>query len=451
MPRQRSNFACRECGYCAPKWHGRCPECGSWNSLLQIDGGNRQAGGPNAGASRPLRLADVGCQQDSRSNSGVAEFDRVLGGGIVPGELIMLGGDPGIGKSTLLLQVVAQVALKAPVLYVSGEESARQVRLRAERIGATAPELYILTETNVQVVIQEAKRLRPQVVVIDSIQTAYLESIESSSGSITQLRECTLQLMEMAKSTDIAIFLVGHVTKDGNIAGPRVLEHIVDAVLYMEGEFSSPYRLLRATKNRFGTTDEVGVFEMAPAGLREVANPSAAFLAERVTSASGSAVAVPLEGRRALLVELQALVVPTAFGMPRRTAVGVDVNRLHLVIAVLSKRLGLSLGNQDVFANAVGGLRLLEPACDLGIAAAITSSYRDKFFPADVAFVGEVGLQGEIRPVSQIERRLMEARRMGFTRCVIPAGDAHRLGESNGQALVGATGLRDAFDLIFAA
>ena len=316
MPRQRSHFTCADCGATTPKWHGRCPECGAWNSLTEAAAPDQAAGRFRPRSSGPVLLAEIETDAESRVSSGLGEFDRVLGGGIVPGELILLGGDPGIGKSTLLLQFAARVAAEAPVLYVSGEESARQLRLRSDRIKATAPlmtglrrtdgagcgaaparHLYILTETNLQAVLREVERLRPQVIIVDSIQTAYLDSIAASPGSITQLRECTLRLMDLAKATEIATFLVGHVTKDGNIAGPRVLEHIVDAVLYLEGERFHAYRLLRATKNRFGSTDEVGVFEMAPTGLREVTNPSAAFLAQRVASASGSAVAVPLEGK----------------------------------------------------------------------------------------------------------------------------------------------------------
>ncbi len=487
MPRQRSHFSCADCGATTPKWHGRCPECGAWNSLTEVAAPDQPPGRFRSRSSGPVLLAEIETEAESRVSSGLGEFDRVLGGGIVPGELILLGGDPGIGKSTLLLQFAARVAAEAPVLYVSGEESARQLRLRSDRVGATVPQvtdlrrtddakggaaparrvtglrrtdgarcgaaparhLYILTETNLQVVLREVERLRPRVIIVDSIQTAYLDSVAASPGSITQLRECTLRLMDLAKATEIATFLVGHVTKDGNIAGPRVLEHIVDAVLYLEGERFHAYRLLRATKNRFGSTDEVGVFEMAPTGLREVSNPSAAFLAQRVAAASGSAVAVPLEGSRALLVEVQALVAATAFGMPRRTVVGVDLNRLHLLIAVLTKRLGLALGNQDVYVNAVGGLKLAEPACDLGLAAAIASSYRDKVLPADLAFLGEVGLQGELRPVNQIERRLTEAQRMGFRRCVVPASDARRLEHSQEPQLVGAAGLREAFESAF--
>ena len=370
--------------------------------------------------------------------------------GIVPGALVLLGGDPGIGKSTLLLQVAAQVGTSDSIIYVSGEESARQLRLRADRIGAAAPALHVFMETHLERVLEEVARLRPHVLIVDSIQTMYLDTIPSSPGSISQLRECTLRLMELAKSEEVSTFLVGHVTKEGSIAGPRALEHIVDAVLYLEGERYQAYRLLRAAKNRFGSTDEVGVFEMVAAGLREVGNPSAAFLAQRVEAASGSAVAVPLEGSRALLVEVQALVAPTAFGLPRRTAVGVDLNRLLLLIAVLSKRLGLTLGNQDIYVNAVGGLKLVEPACDLAVAAAIASSSRDQVVPPDLAFIGEVGLQGELRSVAHVERRLTEARRMGFRRCVVPASDAERLGQRDEQQLLGVGTVREAFALAFA-
>src|SRR5688500_11719699 len=388
MPKTKIAFACQECGAESAKWLGRCPDCGAWNSYVEearipasaraaVAGQQADSRG-RAGAGGPERLVDVSLQDSLRSPSGMGELDRVLGGGIVPGSLVVLGGDPGIGKSTLLLQAAANVAAGgSTVLYVSGEESARQVRLRAERLSSVSESLYVLAETSLDAALAHVEQLNPSLVIVDSIQTAYLEDVASSPGNVAQLRECTLRLMNVAKARELPIFLVGHVTKEGNIAGPRVLEHIVDCVLYLEGERFYSYRLLRAAKNRFGSTNEVGVFEMDQDGLREVPNPSAAFLAERLEASAGSAVTVPLEGSRALLVEVQALVAGTGLPMPRRTAVGVDVNRLMLLIAVLAKRVGLPLGAQDVYVNLVAGLKIAEPAIDLGIALAIASSARE--------------------------------------------------------------------------
>ncbi len=465
MAKARIQYVCQQCGSESAKWLGRCPECGAWNSYVE----SVRAAAPartthglstdaraRPGAAAPLRLPDVALGEAQRLSSGLEEFDRVLGGGIVPGSLVLVGGDPGIGKSTLLLQVAANVAAAGmPVLYVSGEESARQVRLRAQRLGALAPELYVLAETSLDAVLAHASALRPALMIVDSIQTAFLEGVPASPGNVSQLRECTLRLMNVAKGWHVPIFLVGHVTKDGNIAGPRALEHIVDCVLYLEGERFYAYRLLRAAKNRFGSTNEVGVFEMGQAGLRQVTNPSAAFLSERVESASGSAITVPLEGTRALVVEVQALTAPAGIGLPRRTAVGVDLNRLHLLIAVLSKRVGLPLGTQDIYVNVVAGLKMAEPAVDLGVALAIASSLSDVALDRTLVAIGEVGLLGELRPVGQLERRLTEAARLGFERCLVPAGDLRRLSgrepardvQRDGMTLVGARTVDEALAL----
>ncbi|HEU5317833.1 MAG TPA: DNA repair protein RadA [Chloroflexota bacterium] len=463
MPKTRVVFNCQDCGAESAKWLGRCPECGAWNSYVEdarlsataraVAAGHPTDTRGRAGTGIPERLVDVSLQDSLRVPSGMGELDRVLGGGIVPGSLVLIGGDPGIGKSTLLLQAAAHVASGgSSVLYVSGEESARQVRLRAERLGSLSDSLFVLSETSLDSVLASVDRLNPSLMIVDSIQTAYVEDVASSPGNVAQLRECTLRLMNVAKARELPIFLVGHVTKEGNIAGPRVLEHIVDCVLYLEGERFYSYRLLRAAKNRFGSTNEVGVFEMEQGGMREVPNPSAAFLSERASSSSGSAVTVPLEGTRALLVEVQALVAGTAFGAPRRTAVGIDHNRLALLTAVLGKRLGLPLGSQDVYVNVVAGLKIPEPAVDLGVALAIGSSARDVPIDPGLVAVGEVGLAGELRVVSQIERRLGEAARLGFQRAIVPAGDYRRLVASEGATygglqLHGAATIAQAFDV----
>jgi DNA repair protein RadA/Sms len=465
VARGRSHYVCQQCGLRSAKWVGRCPDCGAWNSYVEElvpaarpDSGSARAADARSrpGAAKPERLADVSLANVARVSSGVAEFDRVLGGGIVPGAMVLIGGDPGIGKSTLLLQVAANVAASGrKVLYVSGEESARQVRLRAERLGAPPGDLYVLAETSLDAVLAHVDELAPDLLVVDSIQTVFLAEVPSSPGNVSQLRECTLRLMNVAKSRELPVFVVGHVTKEGNIAGPRALEHIVDCVLYLEGERFYAYRLLRAAKNRFGSTNEVGVFEMEQDGLQQVVNPSAAFLAERVEASPGSAVTVPLEGSRALLVEVQALVAGTALGIPRRTAVGVDQNRLTLLVAVLGRRVGLPLATQDIYVSLVAGLRIAEPAIDLGVALAIASSARDAPVSPGLAAVGEIGLLGELRPVGQIERRLTEAARLGFQRCLIPASDLRRYtGDAaasqvrrDGLTLVGARTVEEALTL----
>jgi DNA repair protein RadA/Sms len=426
MAKARTKFVCQNCGYQSPKGFGRCPNCGQFNTMVEelVEVAkpakqNRQPVGTLR--AQPQRLREVSGDVGERLFVPVEEFSRVLGGGIVPGSIILLGGEPGIGKSTLLIQVCALLAENTgTVLYVSGEESARQIKMRADRLKLDAEDLFLLTETNLSAIFEHVQQINPTILVIDSIQTVYIDESESSPGSVSQVRECASRLQHLAKSSGISVFLVGHVTKEGSIAGPRVLEHIVDTVLYLEGDPFQAYRLLRSVKNRFGATSEVGVFEMAGDGMAEVPNPSEAFLAERVINAPGSAIAVTMEGTRPLLVEMQALTSQTSFGNPRRTPNGVDINRLLLISAVLSKRVGLKLHEQDIFVNVIGGMKVSEPATDLAMAVAMASSYFDKAVPADLAIVGEVGLSGELRAVGQLAARLNEAAKLGFKRALVP-------------------------------
>ncbi|MBI4188200.1 MAG: DNA repair protein RadA [Chloroflexi bacterium] len=416
----RTIFVCQQCGKESLQWLGRCPDCQAWNSFAETRATPATSRTPSP-ANPPQELSQVTIEAADRFTLPLSEFNRVLGGGLVPGSLTLIGGDPGIGKSTLLLQVSAMVAeTQGKVVYVSGEETQHQIKLRAQRLGIKGQQLYLLAETNLEVILNEIEQLSPSLVIIDSIQAVYLTGLDTIPGSINQVRECTMRLMHWAKSSAVPVFIVGHVTKDGAIAGPRTLEHIVDAVLYLEGEPFSAHRLLRCVKNRFGSTNEIGVFEMKGQGLVEVANPSQAFLSQRWGEAIGSVVVPVLEGSRPLLVEIQALTNPTSFGLPRRTANGVDFGRLLLITAVLSRRIGLKLGNQDIIANVTGGLRIGEPAADLGIALAITSSFRDTGVDPELVAVGEVGLSGELRGVSQLERRISEAARLGFKRCLTP-------------------------------
>jgi DNA repair protein RadA/Sms len=408
--------------------------------------GSTWRGAARGGAPQPL--AEVSTDVVSRVALPLGEWNRVLGGGVVPGSLVLIGGEPGIGKSTLILQVSGLLAAhRAPVLYVSGEESNQQIKLRADRMGVSAKGLYLLAETSLDAVIEAVDKLRPSALVVDSIQTMYLDEVPSAAGTVSQVRECTARLMRLAKGdAHLPVFLVGHVTKAGDLAGPRVLEHMVDIVLYLEGDRYHSYRLLRGVKNRFGSTHEIGVFEMGPKGLVEVANPSEAFLAERLAGVPGSAVTVAVEGSRPLLVEIQALVSPSGMQVPRRTANGFDVNRLLLLTAVLGKRLGLPLGGQDVFVNVVGGLKLAEPAVDLAVALAVVSSARGLPLAEDLAIVGEIGLSGELRSVGHLERRLAEAAKLGFRRGLVPATSLRRAPEVPGLGLVGARTLGQAWD-----
>ncbi|PWH20574.1 MAG: DNA repair protein RadA [Ardenticatenia bacterium] len=432
MAKSQVRFVCQQCGSIQPRWLGRCPECGEWNSLVETllpVQKTRTSRMPSVvtSESAPQPLSAISADGFDRLSLGIGEFDRVLGGGLVPGSLVLIGGDPGIGKSTLMLQACGYVARsKHPVFYISGEESTQQIKSRAHRLGIDGEGLYILAETNLDTIIQHIQQSQPQLVVIDSIQTVYVNELDSPAGSISQVRECAARLMRLAKSQSIPILLVGHVTKTGVIAGPRVLEHTVDAVLYLEGDRFHIHRLLRCVKNRFGPASEVGVFEMQDTGMVEVTNPSQVFLAERLVPATGSAIAVTMEGTRPLLVEIQALSSTTAFGNPRRTANGIDLNRLWLLVAVLSKRVGVRLFDQDVFVNVVGGFKVSEPAADLAIACAIHSSFHDVPVVPDMAFIGEVGLSGELRTVSQIEARLRETARLGFKRCLVPQTPALR-------------------------
>ncbi|MFC1985142.1 DNA repair protein RadA [Chloroflexota bacterium] len=439
-------FVCQQCGKESLKWLGHCPSCQQWNSFVETTVAAQSLSFRSASpASLPQELSQVVIEATDRFSLPLPEFNRVLGGGLVPGSLMLIGGDPGIGKSTLLLQVSALVAqARGKVVYVSGEETAHQIKLRAERLGMKGEELYLLAETDLELILNQIEELSPSLVVIDSIQAIHILELDTAPGSITQVRECTMRLMRWSKLSGVPVFIVGHVTKDGAIAGPRILEHIVDVVLYLEGEPFSANRLLRCVKNRFGSTNEIGVFEMKGRGLVEVENPSKAFLSQRWGEAIGSVVVPVLEGSRPLLVEIQALTNPTSFGLPRRTANGVDFGRLLLITAVLSRRVGLKLGNQDVMVNVTGGLKIGEPAADLGIALAIASSFRDVGVDPQLAVTGEVGLSGELRAVSQLERRVDEVARLGFKRCLVPKVGAKITPSSKGIELIPVSTLREA-------
>ena len=428
MAKTRTKYVCNNCGRQTARYMGRCPSCGEFNTMEEVVVESRKKGSakqdrrpPQAARAKPQRLTEVSADVGERMFVPVEEFSRVLGGGIVPGSIVLLGGEPGIGKSTLMVQLTNVLAENlGNVLYVSGEESTRQIKMRADRLGLKAENLFLLAETNLEHIFEAVTDVNPTILVVDSIQTTYSPDLDTSPGLISQVRECASRLQGLAKASGISIFLVGHVTKEGSIAGPRVLEHIVDTVLFLEGDPFHAFRLLRSVKNRFGATSEVGVFEMLSEGMVEVPNPSEAFLAERVVNAPGSGIAITMEGTRPLLVEMQALTSPTSFGNPRRTPNGVDINRMLLISAVLSKRVGLKLHEHDIFVNVVGGLRVDEPASDLAMALAIASSYYDRVIPADLAMVGEVGLSGEIRTVSQLAMRLNEAAKIGFKRALIP-------------------------------
>jgi DNA repair protein RadA/Sms len=427
MPKATTKFVCQQCGFESVKWMGRCPDCGAWNALVETltqparAADTRKGGIARAGAATPTPLSQVQTLRDARRATGSAELDRVLGGGLVPGSLVLFAGDPGIGKSSLLLVVAGHIALHdGEVLYVSAEESAQQVKLRAERFGIATDRLLLLAETDVDAVAEAVERMQPALVVVDSIQTVATAQVVSAPGSISQVRESTLRLMQVAKRLHVPICIIGHVTKEGTVAGPRTLEHMVDAVLYLEGERFHTYRLLRSVKNRFGATNEVGVFEMCGDGMLDVTNPSGLFLTERRGQDSGSTVVVSLEGTRPLLVEVQALATTTAFGVPRVTTTGVDRNRLLLLMAVLIKRVGLALGNQDVYVNVAGGFTLDEPAVDLGVAVAVASSFTERRVAAETVLLGEIGLGGELRPVPRSDVRIREAAKLGFARCVLP-------------------------------
>lgn len=450
--KERTVYVCQSCGRHAARSMGRCPGCGEWGTLIETvmsDDPVKSRRPSGAPLTMPQRLAEIDAGGPERLPLPIEEFSRVLGGGVVPGSLVLLSGDPGIGKSTLMLQTAALMAETAgPVLYVSGEESSRQIKMRAERLAVRPVELFVVSETDLETILEHVTSIGPRVLILDSIQTAHTAALESAAGSVSQVRACASRLQEVAKSTGLATFIVGHVTKEGAIAGPRVLEHIVDTVLYLEGDRFHAFRLLRAIKNRFGATSEVGVFEMQNRGMVEVTNPSEAFLAERLVDAAGSAIAVTMEGTRPLLVEVQALASSTTFANPRRTANGVDYYRLLLLSAVLTKRVGVRLHDQDIFVNIVGGLQVDEPAADLAIAVAIASSKGDQPVAADVALVGEVGLSGELRAASQLTARLNEAAKLGFRRCIVPrTTKSPPDGYPEGIEVVRVRSLRQALDL----
>ena len=440
MAKEKTIFFCKECGYEISKWQGQCPGCHAWNTLVEAPAAKKGktasgvAGHRMTVQAKPMKISEIEAGEESRKQTGMAELDRVLGGGIVPGSLLLVGGDPGIGKSTLLLQMCRLLAeKKTKVLYVSGEESAKQIKLRAERIGKFSDDLYLFSETCMGTIVQAIEEVSPEVVVIDSIQTMFEETVDAAPGSVSQVREITGSLLHLAKSKNITIFIVGHVTKEGNVAGPRMLEHMVDTVLYFEGDKTAMYRMLRGVKNRFGSTNEVGVFEMRNQGLIEVPNPSEYLMQGRLENEAGSVVACTMEGSRPFLLEVQALVCQTSFPMPRRTAVGTDYNRVNLLMAVLEKRLGVRMADCDAYVNVAGGMRVVEPALDLALVAALLSSHHNRSLESGVLIFGEVGLVGEVRAVSQAERRVAEAVKTGYTACILP--------ESNRQSIVQAGNL----------
>ncbi|MDQ4045270.1 MAG: DNA repair protein RadA [Chloroflexota bacterium] len=449
MPKQRTSWICQECGTSSPAYLGRCPGCGAWHSMVEtLDQpmpAAKAATLVRSDGSRPVRLADVDISTSERIALRIDEFNRVLGGGIVPGSVVLIGGDPGIGKSTLILQAASDLSSRGmPVLYVSAEESAQQVRLRADRMGVDGKDLYIHAEIDLDSILAAADQLKPGLVIVDSVQTIQAAELESAPGTVSQVRTCASRLANWAKPNNVPVFLIGHVTKEGTVAGPRVLEHMVDAVLYLEGDRFHQYRMLRAAKNRFGSTNEIGVFDMADSGLSEVRNPSEVFLEERNMMVAGSAVAVTLEGSRPILLEIQALAAQTSFGLPRRAATGFDTNRLHLLIAVLQRRVGMGLGNHDVYVNVIGGFKVNEPAADLAAAVAIASGVRDAQVPADTAYIGEVGLSGDLRTVQHIDRRVQEAARLGFRRAVVPARWKDAGQNASGIEVTGVRTLREA-------
>lgn len=445
-------FVCQHCGNTSPRWIGRCPSCDEWNSYVEERIEKSKANNiKQAFRPTPIPITDIEGGKEERLPTRIGELDRVLGGGFVPGSVVLVGGDPGIGKSTLALQMLANIATsKLKVLYVTGEESPEQVKLRAKRTGSGSESLFVLAENSVENIMEELTKLSPHVVVVDSIQTVYTEDFPSAPGSVGQIRECAARLMHHAKSKGTSIFLVGHVTKEGTIAGPRVLEHLVDTVLYFEGERDHPYRILRAVKNRYGSTNEIGVFEMQESGLKEVNNPSEIFLSERPTGASGSVVTPSIEGTRPILVEIQALVSPCNFGVPRRTTIGIDYNRVSLLVAVLEKRAGLNILAQDIFMNVAGGIRIVEPAIDLGVSVALVSSFLNRPIQHALVVFGEVGLSGEVRGVSHVEQRLKEAEKLGFKKCILPRINVERI-KSRGKSLslVGVTSVENAIEAIF--
>lgn len=449
----KSVFFCKECGYESAKWMGQCPGCHAWNTITEelINTAVKQSATKMGigGLSEPVSLSEVSLTEEDRINTGMEELDRVLGGGIVPGSLTLVGGDPGIGKSTLLLQMCRLLSQKSHnVLYISGEESLKQIKMRAQRIGNFDKDMMLLCETNLTQVSDVIRKQKPEIVIIDSIQTMFNEEISASPGSVSQVRESTAVLLQLSKTLGIAIFIVGHVTKEGTVAGPRILEHMVDTVLYFEGDRHASYRILRGVKNRFGSTNEIGVFEMQQEGLIEVKNPSEYMLSGRPKDASGTVTTCSMEGTRPILLEIQALVCQTSFGIPRRQTVGADLNRVNLLMAVLEKRMGLHLGNCDAYVNITGGMRIVEPAVDMGIVLAIVSSYMNIVIDNKLIVFGEVGLSGEVRAVSMVEQRVSEAIKLGFTTCLVPRVCYDRVKDMKGSKIIPIENVKDAIDAI---
>ncbi len=452
MAKKKTTFVCQNCEYHSPKYLGRCPNCGSWSSFVEeveVAEVKNERVSLTGEKTRPMKLNEVSSIQVARTKTKMEEFNRVLGGGVVPGSLVLIGGDPGIGKSTLLLQVSTQLSTIGTVLYVSGEESAQQIKLRAERLGDIDSEFYLYAETNMQAIRTEIEKIKPDFLIIDSIQTIMSPDISSVQGSVSQVREVTNELMQIAKTNNIATFIVGHMTKEGTLAGPRTLEHMVDTVLYFEGERQHTFRILRAVKNRFGSTNEIGIFEMQSQGLVEVLNPSEVFLEERLDGATGSAIVVTMEGTRPILAEVQALVTPTMFGNAKRTTTGLDFNRASLIMAVLEKRAGLLLQNQDAYLKSAGGVKLDEPAIDLAVAVALASSYKDKPTNPQECFIGEIGLTGEIRRVNRIEQRINEAAKLGFTKVYAPKNSLTGIKVPKEITVIGVTTIGEVLQKVF--
>lgn len=450
MAKAKNVFFCKECGYESSKWMGQCPACKEWNSFVEEPVKKTSISGGKLRGERvePAKLSEVVTTETARTKIGIGEFDRVLGGGIVEGSLVLVGGDPGIGKSTLLLQMCKQLVEKSKkVLYISGEESMRQIKMRAERLGEFGGELLLLSETNLDTVEETIQHVKPEIVVIDSIQTMFKEEVGSAPGSVGQVRETTNTLMGIAKGMGISVFIIGHVTKEGMVAGPRVLEHMVDTVLYFEGDHSASYRILRAVKNRFGSTNEIGVFEMKNQGLVEVTNPSEYMLEGMPEDEAGSVVTCAMEGTRPIMVETQALVCQTSFNLPRRTAAGTDFNRVNLLMAVIEKRLGMRMGDCDAYINVAGGMKINEPALDLALVAVILSSYRNRALPSKVLVFGEVGLTGEVRAVNMAEQRVVEAAKMGYTTCIMPQVNKKNI-QMNGIKMIGIRNIRELLEYI---
>ena len=447
MTKAKTVFVCSSCGYEAAKWLGKCPGCNQWNTFYEekiatsatLNGNNKERK-----TVKPIKLGSVEKKITARISTGIGELNRVLGGGLVEGSLILLGGEPGIGKSTLILQICNKVQIDGKILYISGEESAEQIKIRADRLKIESENIMFLSETDIDLIQEAIQNMEPKLVIIDSVQTMYADGITSAPGSVSQVREITARIMKMCKEKNITTIIIGHVTKDGNIAGPRVLEHMVDTVLYLEGERYFSYRMLRGVKNRFGSTNEIGMFEMQNEGMIEIENPSSILLSERDGNPSGSIIVTSMEGTRALAIELQSLVTPSVFGLPRRTTNGIDYNRLTLLIAVLEKKAGFPLGNQDVYLNVVGGLKINEPAIDLGIILASASSFKNISIPKDVVAIGEVGLTGEVRAVNLIEKRLKEIEKLGFKKCIIAENNKKLLKEKSNLDIIGVKNIVEA-------